>query len=297
MTSKKRRRRKFPHEFWHQKLRGLKRTPHNDANLDAIRCATRGDAAGGARMVVNISSAHIPSFCNETANAGARPYKNIYDLQRLGVGKEPSATRRRVDTALPLPPGKRAEDMYFGAVEISGTGIRFYGDICLVLKPTEVEGDTLILETNSYDLEREPLVSLISRAQDQSAKRRLFAKAMSGRWDNDRGDMVASKVFQMLGQRERLFTLGQIAEAVRDDEDYVEVIRAGTFDANDLEEVRLQPEDAAVELRIAEQLRNGMPPSLAEVQWGRDRRRAEMALRALGIPVRVVTTPGRTKTT
>lgn len=248
-------------------------------------------------MVVNISCAHVPSFCDETADGAAHPYKNVYDLQRLGLGKGPSATRRRVDAALPVLAGKTPEDMYFGAVELTGTGIRFYGDICLVLKPTEVAEDTLLLETNSYDLEREPLVSAISRSQDPAAKRRSFALAMSGRWGNDRASMAVAKAFQVLGERSRRFTFGQIAEAVRDDEDYIEVVRTSTFEADDLEEARLQPEDVAVETRITERLRSGPTPSLAEIQWRQDRRRAEAALRAQGVPVRVVTTPGRTKTT
>jgi hypothetical protein len=248
-------------------------------------------------MVVNISCAHVPSFCKEAADGISHPYKNVYDLQRLGIGKEPSETRLRVDAALPLPAGKGPEDVYFGALEVTGTGIRFYGDICLVLHPDRVRDDTLILETNSYDLEREPLVSAIARSKDPAATRRAFASAMAGRWGADRGNMAVTKVFQVLGERNRRLTLGQIAEATRDDEDYIEIVRDETFDANDIQEARLQPEDVALENRISERLRSGPTPSLAEIQWRQDRREAETALSAHGVPVRVVTTPGRTKIT
>src|SRR5438045_2893890 len=41
---------------------------------------------GGARMVANISSAHVPSFCLASRNGDPRPYKNGYDLGHFHIG-------------------------------------------------------------------------------------------------------------------------------------------------------------------------------------------------------------------
>ena len=58
------------------------------ANCEAVKLALCGldpfgsssDESAGARMVVNVSSAHIPAFCDAAARGDSRPYKNCYDL-------------------------------------------------------------------------------------------------------------------------------------------------------------------------------------------------------------------------
>src|ERR1700733_5775077 len=100
----------------------------------------------GARMVVNTANIRVPDFCRDG-------YKNAYDRgdETLGSGPASGDVSKRVlvDKALPVsfPPN----EIYFGAVETTGTGIRFYGDFCLVLRKDVVTGATVILDRNSYD--------------------------------------------------------------------------------------------------------------------------------------------------
>src|SRR4029079_16002742 len=74
---------------------------------------------------------------------------------RLGDSM-PVPTRLGVDEALAKLTAGPKESIYFGAVELNGTGVRFYGDLCLILAPQNVPQTTVILESNSYDLVRPP---------------------------------------------------------------------------------------------------------------------------------------------
>src|SRR5450756_2715195 len=59
-----------------------------DANLNTCLDLVAGrdlysgkeDHESGARMVVNISSAHVPAFCEASRKGEDKPYKNGYDL-------------------------------------------------------------------------------------------------------------------------------------------------------------------------------------------------------------------------
>ncbi|MCZ8547873.1 hypothetical protein OOJ09_27125 [Mesorhizobium qingshengii] len=285
------------------------------ANIDAIRAALAGvgpDVPGlarkdlprhsgmGASMVANISSAHVPAVCEASLRGDDRPYKNGYDLAKYHVGSETpdSAGKLReiVDRALPVPDGKTPADLYFGAMELNGTGVYFYGDICLVLKT--VPDETTVLASNSYDLVRAPLKNVIEDGHDpdQWPQRRADeALRMSGSWGDSRDAIAAVKVFSILGVRPRRLTTGQISDALRVDEDYVEILRLGSFGTQDLSEARVSAADAACEAGIADRRRMGPAPPLESQIW-RDRRRvAEKELRKCAVPVRIVTTTGRVK--
>jgi hypothetical protein len=56
------------------------------------------------------------------------------------------------------------EDISFGAIETSGTGIRFYGDMCLVLKPPPDMDQFLLIDRNSYDVTRNPIAQRVHDA-------------------------------------------------------------------------------------------------------------------------------------
>ena len=274
------------------------------ANRDSVRRALQGlgpnspklDASAGARMVVNISSAHVPGFCNAAKTSDPKPYKNCYDLALVGLGNI-SRDRRTVDDALPLPATLAKEDVYFGAVELNGSGIRFYGDICLVLKRDAVEGATVLLDRNSYDLLRSPIKEEIANepAVDRAAARRRIAEGWRGEWGMDLGDIAAVRALLSTGSRNRRWTIGQISEAVRDDEDYIEVLRNRSFGTRDLQEARVSSGDAAHDALIGSRLRHRPLPRLESLIWRNRRSRAEAALRAAGVPVRIVTTTGRTR--
>jgi hypothetical protein len=138
------------------------------ANADSVVDTIKGcgpdsstiDPDFGARMVCNISSVHIPAFVTASL-AGEKAYKNGYDLAKYRIGGSASdgslKTRDIVDQALTHLVGVSGDKIYFGAVELNGAGVRFYGDICLVLKRDAVLSTTTILDRNSYDLVRSPL--------------------------------------------------------------------------------------------------------------------------------------------
>lgn len=324
-----------------------------DANLNTCIDLVAGrdpysgkeDRESGARMVVNISSVHIPAFCEASRKHENRPYKNGYDLGKFRLGSPlPSSElnlRETVDAALPLN-GARPEDVYFGAVELFGSGIRFYGDVCLVIRKDVVAADTLILDRNSFDLISAPLRDRINNspsADETSAEearklaghwkeetgamaaliRQSFdlisalfrdrinkspsadkaraeeARKLAGNWKDDTGAMAALRVIQILGLRQRRYTSGQIAETIRQDEDYIEVIKQDSFGADALQEARLSANDAAYDSFTAERTAYGPPPRLESLVW-RDRRRvAEQELQTVGVTVRVVTSSGRSR--
>jgi hypothetical protein len=241
----------------------------------------------GASCVANISSEHIPSFC---AAVGVG-YLNAYDLVRLGIDpKAVSPTRARVDAALAAVTRHAASNIYFVAAELNGTGIRFYGDLCLVLKPWATLDKTVLLSTNSYDLVRKPL----SASTTSSATLLTEAGKLAGLWDQDLASMAGLKVLAHRYGTRRL-TTGQVSDSLLDDEDYLEVLRIGPFSVADVEEARLSAAGVAQDARIDERLRHGPTPDPAALKWRQRRRNAERMLVAHGVPVRVVATTGRTR--
>lgn len=264
-----------------------------DANAKAIDgvLAGRGpdDAtatAAGAVMVANISSAHLPAFCQASRRGDPKPYKNTYDLKRNFVGD--GSRRAQVDEALPITFAYR--DAYFGAVAVTGAGIRFYGDICLVLKPAITPLKTTIMDRNSYDLIRSPLKEQIGGS---TTRRSNAAKELKGQWSKDLAAMGTIKVLERIPTISRRLTTGQIAATILDDEDYIEVVREGSFGAKDLLEARTSAADATLEERLERRLQSGPAPSATDLLWLSRRREAERQLRSSGIALSVVVTPGR----
>ena len=119
---------------------GSHRTDYVRANAEMVGRAVGGFGpdpetnAVGARVVVNIPNVHVPAFCAASASGrDSRPYKNKYDLAckncelAMIVGDPPPKTvnkrRETVDRALPLT--HPIKDVYFGAMELNGAGVRF----------------------------------------------------------------------------------------------------------------------------------------------------------------------------
>jgi hypothetical protein len=279
------------------------------ANVDAVNDAVAGrgpdngnpDATMRARMVVNIASTHVPAFCEASRRNQQTPYKNGYDLKKYRVGDGPPTdalkTRELVDRALPID-GQSPANVYFGAVELNGTGVRFYGDVCFVLAPATLPADTVLLDRNSYDLMRSPIREIVDkhRGADQREKaRKDEAQKLSGRWGADLGTMAAVKALGILGMRRRRYTTGQISQAIREDEDFMEVLKIGSFGVAQLQEARLSGSDAAHDALVGDRLQSRPAPRLESLLWRERRRRAEQELRSLGVRVRVITNSGRTK--
>ena len=249
----------------------------------------------GVRIVYNLSAAHVGAVLEFG-------YKNCYALEVAGknaVGerqeRKVSAKRRAIDAAIAAvasptaPPDPSA--LHYGALELNGTGVRYYGDMCLVLRAQCADEDTLVLYRNSYDLERPPIGPRIA---GDAGKRRIEAEQLAGRWLN-LPDMAICKILDGAPAPPRLMTGGMISAALLADEDFMEVPRVKSFGAADIAEMRTSASDVAAEARIADRLARGPTPSLAELLWRDRRREAERAAAKSNIPVRVVTTPGRVR--
>lgn len=251
-----------------------------------------GPTRGGARIVFNTAGGHVPDILEGG-------YKNTYDLDTAPsrrVGHEPPAGRReRVDdaviAAIERETGERRSltraDLYYGAVEVNGSGMRYYGDICLVLR--DVDPDQVVLYRNSYDLAREPIRSITGDDPDLLADE---AARLAGSWE-DVPAMVIAKLDDTLRMPvRRLLTTADVSAGVMDDEDYLEAPVTHSFAKADIIEARTSAADAAIEGMIAERSDRGPAPSLAELIWRASRRTAVQALLEARIPV-VVAHHGR----
>jgi hypothetical protein len=284
---------------------------YRQANGEMIRRAMHGGSPHssganphfGMRVVYNISSAHIPSLV-AAGSAANKPYQNRYD-RFVFLGQPPRGNiplRERIDTAVaqvaagpgarPLSPG----DLYYGALELNGTGVRFFGDVSMVLKPGHVDAGTLVLFRNSYDLSCNPVQSAVTVAGDPAQTHRNAVARLTdwaGRWPKDPPEMAVCKILDGGRPTTRRMTIGIISAGVLEDEDYIEVARTDSFGASELQEIRLAAADAAAEARIADRIQAGPLLSLAELQWRHRRRAAERAARDAGVGTRVVVTSGR----
>jgi hypothetical protein len=249
----------------------------------------------GARVVFNMACIHVAEFCNDSTSS-PNAYKNAYKFS-------PSRKRVTVDEtvercAVALGHSIAKEDISFGAIETSGTGIRFYGDMCLVLKPPSDMDQLVLIDRNSYDVARNPIAQRVTYGMSQglteAQARDNEMIAWLGRWA-DLAHMLAVKIIRRLPLGARRWTTGQIAQAVLEDEDYCEVLYPRSFNAGDLAEVRLSAADAAAESDITVREQSGEAPALHEIAWRDQRREARRALTRAKVPVRVVTTPGRIK--
>jgi hypothetical protein len=183
------------------------------------------------------------------------------------------------------------EKIYYAAAELNGSGVRFYGDICLVLDT--VDASTLVLDRNSYDLMRPPMSTQFDT--NDGAALGAEVRKISGRWQQDLPAMAAVKVLATPRASGRRMTTGQISEGLLSDEDYVEVILTSSFEAGAVHEARLLASDVANEEHIARREMTGPPPTPTALQWQSRRRDAERALHSVNVPVRVVTETGRVR--
>ena len=263
------------------------------ANAEAIRNTIRsGDpnidknSVGGACVVLNMAAAHIPDFCRDG-------YKNVYELTVGGQPPHVSETRRFVDDGLKGAFGIDPEQTWFAALELTGAGIRFYGDICLVLKRESIAADLQMLDRNSYDLVRDPIKVEVGR---DSVLCEGTARELGFYYWGELQSVAVRKVMQQTPvENDRRLTAGDIAEKLRADEDYAEVFWQKKIDTGEILEARTSASDAAAETLAAVQLATGPSPSLAQLTSRAQRRRAQDELQRAGVPFRVVTTSGRIK--
>jgi hypothetical protein len=268
-----------PARSWAERLQqAIDRTAGDrfkEANVTLLRSLLAAEQPG-LRAMVNIG----PQALRMVLSSGR--YLNAYERPRIaGKARNASAKRRAVDR---LVFGKDARNFYFGAVSMGGAGVRFYGEYCMVLRPSHITRARLF-DRNSYDLASPPL----SEIADQGA----LVKALRGEWRTDLEPMLALKVLPLLPDHERLTTPGQVAEQVQRDEDFVEVHTDAPFGPEHLEEVRRSHEEGVAGLELERQVDQGIKYTMSELRWLGERRRAEKELARRRIRLKSVTTTGR----
>ena len=218
-------------------------------------------------------------------------YRNVYE-HPVVEGKElrPSEKRKRVDNiVLRGDPSS----CYFCALTLGGTGMRFYGEYCVVLRsPDDAACVKHVLDRNSYDLAIPPLAQMLegrSLAQQQDVAGKLMCSFRTP----ELGDMLAIKVLQHHGARPRLFTIGVVGEAILSDEDYVEAFHEGKIRLATVLEVRSHPEDEMTESSIEDRFARGETVTAEELQWAARRQQAREAMDGKDIRHRVVSGNGR----
>jgi hypothetical protein len=297
---------------WEDKVAGLKKAAMSSAAAEYREAAitTIGDVMSGksvssgksrpeaaARIVFNIPSAHVEAVLRDG-------YKNRYDLKGLRKGDPPPPSidaREQIDRVLADLAKCAPSQVYYGAVELNGAGVRYYGDLSFVLKIESKDDDTgpLILDRNSFDLICEPIrsrtITTSASGEDvwNSGVAADEARERSGRFGSDLANIATCKVLDGAGSSERRLTVGGVSEGVLSDEDYIEVIRVGSFNADDLDEVRATAADVAAEGIIADRLFHGPMPDWTELLWRHRRRGAERVLASKGIRRRTVVSSGR----
>jgi hypothetical protein len=270
----------FSTDPWRQRVADwLSRSSGNpflDDNVELVRQIME-HSESGLRMVVNISAMALLSFLAEGR------YRNLYERPIIGGSrKTPSPERRQVDSLLGF---RNPSGYYFGAVALGGTGVRFYGEYCLVLNPGAVEDTTQILDRDSYDLLLPPL--------SVQASMPAIVDMLRGTWKADAVDMLTLKLLPELADSNRLITTGTVSEMILYDQDFVEIHKQGDITPTSLEEVRQSPDEIAIEARIQGRGAAGFAPTAVELLWLERRDKVVRALERDGVRSRIVTLHGR----
>lgn len=256
--------------------------PHSflKANAESIAALTDG-VDSFVRMVVNIGADALLAFLKDG-------YKTVYDMPVIGgVPRAPSKTRKKVDRLLfgasSTPSSNPGKEYCFGALSLGGTGIRFYGEYCMVINPQRIrQGYPQLLDRNSYDLLKPPLSQMHQQVD-----------YLKGRWEKDIANIITFKVLPRLASHHFLATAGTIADLILHDEEYLEVHLKGRFISNDVEEIREDMQDQAVDRQIKDNFAAGILPSLEEILWASRRAILKTELKREKISTRIVGSSGR----
>lgn len=246
------------------------------------------DKENSLRIVFNIGSAALLSYLRTGI------YKNIYQRPVIaGKERKPSNGRIEVDTLLGLG---SPEEYYFCAVCLSGTGIRFYGEHCVVLKKASEIQISFIFDRNSYDLIRPPLNTKRTNNKQviKALKCRLLRSTTDPQLSEDMIALISLKVLFQTPPAVRLLTFGTISNLVLMDEDYIEALHHGEISLDNIEEIRENSQDSTLELEIQNRMTSGPLPNLSEMIWSSRRKTVRRLLYQHNIKRRTLTTTGRT---
>lgn len=256
-----------------------------EANKDCIQQLVKH-----ARPVFNIGPAALLAYLRTGR------YKNAYERPVIGgVVRHPSPSREWVDNQLGFDnPG----NIYFCALSLEGSGIRFYGEYCVALKTSSLDQIDFILDRNSYDLLAAPLRNWIDDGERDGGKKmvarlRADESATDSGIHSDINIVLTIKVLRGLPDNERLVTAGMVAERLLEDEDFVEAYHKGRIQLNAIDEVRSSPAESAMECDIRQRQKDGERLTAEETLWLSRQHQVRQGLKRGGIKRRVVSGSGR----
>ncbi len=261
-----------------------------------------GRARQGLCVVVNLPARRAISFLMpHSPGTGQGMYHNRYaHAQIVGKPLPTGGAREKLDKALSdISPDRKlsARSGHYAALEVNGTGVRYFGDVCLVLKPETVGAETLTLLRNSYDVRTPPASEKLDglTGDDWDKQVRDILTSWMGAWGDDGVYIAATKIMANAPDTNRRMTTAHVSGGVLSDEDYIEVVLSHGFDPTAVAELRVTVDDAAAEALIGDRTRVGHPPSAAEALWRFRRRVVSMRAQSRNLPVRVITTTGRAR--
>lgn len=256
------------------------------ANANASRVKQHLSLEKSLRVVFNLGGYALLNYLR------SGDYQNIYEEPVIGgLRRTPSQTRIDADALVDLQP---ARNYYFCALASGGSGIRFYGEYCVVIRPDAAkEAVEKILDRNSYDLLVEPLKGYLATLRARRRSPNLVDGLMSRLVDGTAQDMLTTKVLQYTPNQPRLLTAGTVANAVLSDEDYCEAYYRGKIGLDVVEEVREHPADVSKESEILQRLQGGESVRCDELVWATRRRLIRRKLALRGVPRSVPAESGR----
>lgn len=230
------------------------------------------------RIVINMPAEAL------LAMLGGDHYRNSYELPFVaGQTRGPSPKRISVDRLLGFVPDGR--NHYFGAISLGGTGVRFYGEYCVVLRPEATE-DVRVLDRNSYELLEDPL----AKEPNPTA----LVQTLSATWEEVPSVLVLKVLLGAVAHHpNRLLPPGVVAETVLRDEDFLEVHFRQRIVAPAIEEVRQAPEEVSRETHLRQLAANGQMLRPEELIWASRRHQVDLATTRTATRNRIVTTGGR----
>jgi hypothetical protein len=240
------------------------------ANVQSIE-RMLADPRTSVRIVINIRPDALMKFLEEGR------YRNVYEMPLIG-GSKPDQNRLDADAKM----GTGAKH-YFAVAAMGGVGIRYFGEYCMVLRLDFAKPDTQLFDRDSYDVLFPPLAGLPNHDID----------CIKGRWGMDIAPMLLLRVLPELQHERQIVTSGTVIELALKDQEFIEVHLEQTITPHDIDQVIESPDTAAMEARILERQRNGLPNRMHELEWVRRRNEVARRLEKQGIRQRVVTQTGR----
>jgi hypothetical protein len=169
---------------------------------------------------------------------------------------------------------------------MGGAGVRYYGNYCLVLRRKAVPPETRVFDRDSYDLLLPPLA--------RSRRPAALVRKLRGVWERDLPAISVMKLFHLLENADRVRTTGNISDELLRDQEYIEIHKLGSFRPADISEVRLAPEDYAIDAhdRLTREVVRS-PSTAAHLLWSARHRDVLSRLNEARIAVKVVSLHGR----